>query len=89
MSLKYEKVGMSKSSFYAAINGLVENDILARKETRKNMYWINPDMIFRGNRVKKYADKTHPVNNDPCATVKEYSKYLEDKKRLSEQEDEE
>lgn len=89
MDLKYEKVGMSKSSFYSSINGLIEGNVLMKKETRKNMYWINPDMIFRGNRVKTYKGRTEAVNSDPCANIKAFSKLLAEKNRLSEQDDEE
>lgn len=85
MDLKYEKVGMSKSSFYASINGLIEANVLKKKETRKNMYWINPNMIFRGNRIKRYKDRTEAVNSDPCANIKAFSKMLAEKKRLGEQ----
>jgi len=65
------KVGLGNSSFYRAIEELALMQILrTRKELRKNTYWLNPAMLFRGSRVTKYPERVVSVNEDPLASVK-------------------
>lgn len=74
IELHYSKVGLAKSSFYKAIEELTLKQVIkSRKEVRMNTYWLNPSMLFRGDRVKQYPDRTQPVNLDPLLRVKSSS----------------
>ncbi len=47
---------MSKSSFYAGINTLIQHAIIAKRLSRDKTYWINPSMFFLGNRLATFPD---------------------------------
>jgi hypothetical protein len=43
---------ISEPTFRLAINGLLDADIIARKMGSSIEYWLNPDIIFNGSRLK-------------------------------------
>lgn len=43
---------MSEPTFRLAINGLIEANIVARKMGSSLEYWLNPDIMFNGSRLK-------------------------------------
>jgi hypothetical protein len=43
---------ISEPTLRAAIGGLIEANIIARKMGSNIEYWINPDIIFNGSRLK-------------------------------------
>ena len=49
----------SKDFFYKAIDNLMEAGVLA--DRKKGTYWLNPWIIFRGNRIK-YAQENKIIN---------------------------
>lgn len=44
-----------RSTVYLTIDRLIEAEFICRA-TRKNMYWINPYLLFKGNRVAHYPE---------------------------------
>jgi len=44
-------LSISNSSFYRAIDELVDKKIMARKLGSTIEYWINPNVLFNGNRI--------------------------------------
>lgn len=46
----------SKSSYLRAIEELVTEGVLATT-LQKHVYWVNPMLVFAGNRIGKYPDK--------------------------------
>ena len=61
----------SVNTFKPAVEELIRYGILQISHI-KDVYWINPDFLFKGNRINKYIDKikieynyTTPVNNNP------------------------
>lgn len=48
-------INTGKTSYYRGINELKDISLLVKKE--KQIYWINPHYIFKGDRIKFYADK--------------------------------
>jgi hypothetical protein len=46
---------LSIQTFYNSLNDLMDAGVIARYKT--NRYWINPSVIFNGNRITKYPDK--------------------------------
>jgi len=57
----------SKSSFYKAIEELETYSIILKKE--KNYYWVNPFLLFNGNRVA-YFQTNYPEQISIVATIK-------------------
>jgi hypothetical protein len=51
-----KETGMSTSTFQKAKEELITNNIIALKESDKKYWWINPIIMFKGNRTKKYPD---------------------------------
>jgi hypothetical protein len=48
---------MSKDTYSKAISDLKTNDIIRDKEVKKGLYWINPLVFFKGDRIKKYKNQ--------------------------------
>lgn len=46
---------LSIQTFYNSLNDLMDAGVIARYKS--NRYWINPSVIFNGNRIAKYPDK--------------------------------
>lgn len=42
----------SRATFYKALKGLIEANVIAKSEIA-NLYYVNPNMVFNGNRIKK------------------------------------
>lgn len=51
-----DDTGVSYYTLRNAKKELIENDIIAKFESRSKFYWINPSVIFKGSRVKKFPD---------------------------------
>lgn len=47
-----EKIGISRATYYSAIQQLIDVAILCRKHSSE--YWINPFYLFKGNRIEYY-----------------------------------
>lgn len=58
-------LGVKKSSYYNALNSLVENGILENAKSRKNMYWVNPHYIFNGSRYSTFKTPQTNAKDDP------------------------
>lgn len=71
MELNHKTAEMSESTFHRAKNGLTALNIITRRMERQGTYWINPAMVFRGNRVVNYPKCGVAVNEDPLRTIKE------------------
>jgi len=48
---------MSTSTLQKAKEELIKNQIIAIKDADKKSFWINPAIMFKGSRTKKYPDK--------------------------------
>lgn len=66
----YEKIGISKipsrSTFSAGITDLIKMDFLAAHYDGEGWYWINPNLLFNGNRIRfvtEYRLKAKEENN--------------------------
>lgn len=61
-----EKTGLeiTQRTFQRAIVELT-NRVIEKKATRKNMYYINPDFIFKGSRINAYPDKVEVTYTEP------------------------
>jgi hypothetical protein len=44
--------GMSKASFYNGIRELLDRDIVCLKHRSKQVFFVNPNYVFNGNRTK-------------------------------------
>lgn len=55
---KFANVTSSKT-FYNAVDQLVDNSIIAKLKTHK--YWVNPFVVFNGDRIEKYPDNVEIV----------------------------
>ena len=42
----------SRATFYKALKGLIEANVIAKSEIA-NLYYVNPNMVFNGSRIKK------------------------------------
>lgn len=51
----------STKTFYSALNNLRLNGVIAKFQ--KNVFWVNPNVIFSGNRLEKYPDKVNIVKH--------------------------
>ena len=47
---------MSAPTLIRAKNELIDNHIIAVMKDKTKYYWINPAIMFKGNRVKKYPN---------------------------------
>lgn len=63
LELKYDKIGMARSSFYRGVTELIDRGILADRSARVSTYWINPDKFFYGSRLKSFPDNI--VKDEP------------------------
>lgn len=48
-------MGISIATYYRGIRELIDIAVITKKE--KQIYWINPHYVFKGDRIKFYADK--------------------------------
>ena len=57
----YMKLADIKSikTFYSALNALRCEGVIAKY--KGNVFWINPNVLFSGNRLEKYPDKVNVV----------------------------
>lgn len=46
----------SNTTIVATIKDLVKHNIIAPTMQKKDVYWINPNFFFKGDRLKKYPD---------------------------------
>lgn len=58
LDLLCQILGTSKPTLISAIKQLIKEEIIAKTENQSN-YWVNPEHIFRGNRVDFY-EKNYP-----------------------------
>lgn len=42
----------SRATFYKALKGLIDANVIAKSEIA-NLYYVNPNMVFNGSRIKK------------------------------------
>jgi hypothetical protein len=48
------KLVMTKTQFYTGIRELTSRAIIADRPSRVSTYWLNPSVIFHGNRLKAF-----------------------------------
>jgi len=53
----------SEITFRTALNELIRYGMLS-PTVKQEVYWINPDFFFQGNRVKKYPNHRKIINAD-------------------------
>jgi hypothetical protein len=49
-----EQCKISQASYYTAIKSLIEAKIIAKKIGSSIEYWVNPNILFNGNRLRIY-----------------------------------
>lgn len=54
----------SENTFLTAVKDLIYHGIIGKTVVGKDVYWINPDIFFKGDRVYKFKDKLEFMNND-------------------------
>lgn len=60
----------NKYAYYQAIDGLLKAEIMTKKADSTTCYWVNPNVLFNGDRTKlknvtvKPPDKAFKMNND-------------------------
>lgn len=68
IELKYEvysqRTGLSRKTFDRAIKGLI-NVLLIPKKSRSGTYFVNPAILFKGDRVSKFKEKVNIHYHDP------------------------
>jgi hypothetical protein len=74
IELTPKSLGVAESSFHKAKAGLIIAGILSPRMSRQSTYWLNPKMLFKGNRVKLYSKSTVAVNKDPLEELKNRNK---------------
>lgn len=78
--LKEHGYTKSKPTRQNAINQLLAHNFIARMEGEQNWYWVNPNMIFKGDRltlINDYAIK----GTDSAVTLSEQAQLLEFKSK--------
>jgi hypothetical protein len=58
-----EKLSIPRSTMYDSIDKLEEKQFIKRTGKR-NMYWINPYLMFKGNRLSKYPEAISYTGKD-------------------------
>jgi hypothetical protein len=58
-----EALGIPRSTLYDTIEKLEEKDFIKRTGKRST-YWINPYVMFKGNRINKYPEAILYTGND-------------------------
>lgn len=74
-----DEVGMrDRHTYTAAVNDLIKSGFIA-KSVRAGYYWVNPDILFKGDRMKKFPDKVELVYSDEefLPNVDDYDDHLE------------
>lgn len=61
------ETGLSSASLYRGLEELRDLSVLV-KAKRRNVYWINPAVLFCGDRLKTFPDN---VLSEPAPTLKE------------------
>lgn len=46
----------SKATYYRSIEELKTMSLIVQASKRKDMYWVNPRILFHGNRIKVFKD---------------------------------
>jgi hypothetical protein len=59
-----EDMGVTRATFFAAKSQLV-NRLIIPRTSRRHTYWINPALLYKGNRLHRYPDRAVPVNDHP------------------------
>lgn len=54
-----EELQFGEKTFYRAVSALSRYAVIQR--FKKNIYWINPAILFNGNRIKKYPEKVKVI----------------------------
>lgn len=57
-------MGVSHATYYKARKELI-NRVIIPRTSRRNTYWVNPNVMFRGSRIKKYPDLIYATNRNP------------------------
>lgn len=60
-----EVTELGKTAVYEALKNLQVYAVIAEKKTRKNMYWVNPMLMFRGDRLKRYPNNVVEPKTSP------------------------
>jgi hypothetical protein len=75
-----EFLGVSKATYYKSLQELIDNAIVTKYKT--NTYWINPVLIFNGDRIKYYKDKFPECVDTINITEIQESKSIKKKKDI-------
>lgn len=54
-----KQTGKSRRTINYAIKGLIGKEFISKQENTQSTYWINPYILFRGNRVN-YFEQNNP-----------------------------
>lgn len=63
------EMGMSPKTIVKAKKELIDNLIIAEMIDSSKVYWINPNILFKGSRIKKYPDKVIKYRNIGSGTT--------------------
>jgi hypothetical protein len=89
IEIEYEKyklktgLDLSLRTFQRAVADL-DKKVITDRKARKNTYWINPRVFYRGNRIKDYVDNVEVTYVDPNILLMREKKILKERKPLRE-----
>jgi hypothetical protein len=70
-----EVTGIGRNQFYDGISDLKDNGIICN--LKKNEYWINPFILFRGDRISYYQENCPECIENVHNTYKKEGRYEE------------
>jgi hypothetical protein len=88
IEIEYERykvktgLDISLRTFQRAILELT-NKIIADRPARKNTYWVNPAVLYRGNRIRNYPTHVDITYVDPNIVLLREKKILKPRKPLN------
>lgn len=59
-----KEMEVSRATFYSSKTQML-NRLMIPRADRKNTYWINPAVMYKGSRVDAFSDRVRPENDHP------------------------
>lgn len=67
-----EATGKKRSTILAGIKALTSKEVIQKKSN--NIYWVNPHIIFRGNRVSYFENRDKQEGTEMVYVYEKYDK---------------
>jgi hypothetical protein len=64
-----KEMEIAQSTFYACRVAIL-NHLIIPRTSRKNTYWVNPEYLYKGSRIKNFGAQIKFQNEDPLEKLK-------------------